>query len=71
MTRGTFIMQKLLAHALDILDAKDQSSKLISLAIRMVGKLSPVIMKFSGKSVLQQAFQRVAAFGSFSQRSVK
>ncbi|KAH6555384.1 hypothetical protein KP509_1Z260300 [Ceratopteris richardii] len=35
----------------------------------MVGKLSPVIMKFSGEAVLQQAFQRVSAFGSLYRRS--
>ncbi|KAI5080747.1 hypothetical protein GOP47_0003930 [Adiantum capillus-veneris] len=71
VTNGQHVYKRLLAHALDILDARDQNFKLIALAIRMVGKLSPAILKFSGKRVLQQAFQRVAAFGSLSQREAQ
>ncbi|MCO5603922.1 hypothetical protein L7F22_058078 [Adiantum nelumboides] len=71
VTNAQHVYKKLLAHALDILDARDRNFKLIALAIRMVGKLSPAILKFSGKEVLQQAFQRVAAFGSLSQREAQ
>ena len=60
--------QKLFVHALGVLDAEGESAKMISLAVHMIGKLSPAIMRFSGKDVLQQAFQRVVAFASFSQR---
>ena len=61
-------LQKLFVHALGVLDAEGESAKMISLAVHMIGKLSPAIMRFSGKDVLQQAFQRVVAFASFSQR---
>lgn len=57
-------MQSFLKSTLDILDSKDSHHKLVAIAIRALGKLSPAIVKYSGIESLKQAFQRLVPFGT-------
>ncbi|OAE24558.1 hypothetical protein AXG93_2415s1380 [Marchantia polymorpha subsp. ruderalis] len=47
----------------DILDAPSVDKMLLSLAIRGVGKLSPLIVKYSGKETLEKVFHRLSSLG--------
>ncbi|KAL2645174.1 hypothetical protein R1flu_012761 [Riccia fluitans] len=46
-----------------LLDAPYADKKLLSLAIRGLGKLSPLIVKFSGKETLKKVFHRLTSLG--------
>ncbi|XP_002965996.2 DNA-dependent protein kinase catalytic subunit [Selaginella moellendorffii] len=57
----------LMKHMLDTLEFRQDNPKLVALAIRGIGKLAGPIVKYSGKSDLEKAFQRLVPFvGSFS-----
>jgi hypothetical protein len=61
--------QHFMANFLEILDAQYmESNLLLALAVRGVGRLSPAIVKFSGKETLQQVFHRLKAFGGSTSR---
>ncbi|KAL3698516.1 hypothetical protein R1sor_012592 [Riccia sorocarpa] len=52
-----------MAAFFDILDEPYSDKKLQSLAIRGLGKLSPLIVRFSGKETLKKVFHRLTSLG--------
>ncbi|XP_057814078.1 uncharacterized protein LOC131027990 isoform X1 [Cryptomeria japonica] len=60
--------KRIFSDALGVLDSPGSDPQLTSLAILTVGKLSPLIVKFSGKGSLLQTFYRLVPFGGSPHR---